>query len=44
MPCWMAPDKLCTEKLKECYHCNTYRQARRFVNLKEHAQIVPLTL
>ncbi len=44
MPCWMAPDKLCTEKLKKCYHCNTYRQARRFVNLKEHAQIVPLTL
>ncbi len=42
MPCWMAPEKLCTEQLKECYHCNTYRQARNFVNLKEHARIVPL--
>jgi hypothetical protein len=42
MPCWVAPDKLCSEKLKECYHCSTYRRARDFVHLKRHADIVPL--
>jgi MerR family transcriptional regulator/heat shock protein HspR len=43
-PCWIAPEKLCTEKLKECYHCNTYRKAREFVELKTKADIVPLEL
>lgn len=42
MPCWIAPEKLCTEKLKECYHCNTYRRAPEFVNLKTQVQIVSL--
>jgi hypothetical protein len=42
MPCWIAPDKLCSEKLKECYHCYAYRRARDFVHLKSHADIVPL--
>lgn len=43
MPCWIAPDKLCSEKLRECYHCRAYRRAREFVHLKAHAYIVPLT-
>jgi MerR family transcriptional regulator/heat shock protein HspR len=43
MPCWIAPEKLCTEQLKECYHCNAYRRAREMVDLKLHADIVPLT-
>lgn len=43
-PCWIAPDKLCTEQLKECYHCPTYRKAKDYVNLKKHADIVPLEL
>ena len=42
VPCWIAPDKLCTEQLKECYHCPTYRSAARMVDLKMHADIVPL--
>jgi MerR family transcriptional regulator/heat shock protein HspR len=42
MPCWIAPDKLCNEQLKECYHCGTYRSARNLVDLKMHADIVPL--
>ena len=42
MPCWIAPDKLCTEQLKECYHCNTYRKAKDYVCLKREADIVPL--
>jgi hypothetical protein len=33
MPCWIAPEKLCTEKLKECYHCNSYRRAPSLINL-----------
>lgn len=41
VPCWIAPDKLCVEKLKECYHCRTYRSARDFVELKLHAEIIP---
>lgn len=42
VPCWVAPDRLCSEKLKHCYHCATYRRAREFVNLKISAQIVPI--
>lgn len=42
MPCWVAPEKLCTEKLRECYHCNAYRRARELVNLKTGAEIVLL--
>lgn len=42
LPCWIAPEKLCTEKLKECYHCNTYRRAPEFINLKTQAEIIPL--
>ena len=41
VPCWIAPDKLCVEKLKECYHCLTYRSARNLVDLKVHADIIP---
>ena len=41
VPCWIAPDKLCVEKLKECYHCPTYRSARNLVDLKVHADIIP---
>ncbi len=41
VPCWIAPEKLCVEKLKECYHCTTYRRARDFVDLKVHADIIP---
>lgn len=44
MPCWIAPEKLCTEKLKECYHCSTYRRASDFINLKASATLVPLDL
>lgn len=42
VPCWAAPEKLCSEKLKECYFCNTYRSAPKFVNLKQNARIIPL--
>jgi hypothetical protein len=42
LPCWIAPEKLCSEKLKECYHCTAYRRARDFVHLKVHADIIPL--
>jgi MerR family transcriptional regulator/heat shock protein HspR len=42
VPCWIAPDKLCTEQLKECYHCGCYRSARKLVDLKIHATITPL--
>ena len=41
VPCWIAPEKLCVEKLKECYHCRTYRRARDLVDLKVHADIIP---
>ena len=41
MPCWIAPEKLCSEKLKECYHGAAYRSARDYVHLKTHAEIVP---
>lgn len=41
VPCWIAPDKLCVEKLKECYHCPTYRSARDLVDLKVYADIIP---
>ena len=41
VPCWIAPEKLCVEKLKECYHCPTYRRARDLVDLKVHADIIP---
>ena len=44
VPCWVAPEKLCTEQLKECYHCNTYRRASSWVNLKTQAEIVPLAV
>jgi MerR family transcriptional regulator, heat shock protein HspR len=43
-PCWSAPDRLCPEELRDCYHCNTYRRAGEFVNLKSTAQIVPLRI
>ncbi|MFQ5739276.1 MAG: MerR family transcriptional regulator [Acidobacteriota bacterium] len=43
-PCWIAPEKLCPEKLRECYHCPTYRRARDFVNLKSQARIIPLEM
>lgn len=42
VPCWIAPEKLCTEQLKECYHCDAYRSARKMVDLKKHALITPL--
>lgn len=42
VPCWITPEKLCTEQLKECYHCDAYRSARRMVDLKRHAKITPL--
>lgn len=42
MPCWVAPEKLCTEKLKECYHCNTYRRAPDYINLKTRVDLTPL--
>jgi len=42
MPCWVVPEKLCTEKLKECYHCKAYRKAKDYVSLKTEADIVPL--
>jgi hypothetical protein len=34
MPCWNAPEKLCTEQLRECYCCNTYRGARSWSILR----------
>jgi len=40
-PCWSAPDRLCPEELKDCYHCAAYRRATEFVNLKTVADIVP---
>ena len=42
VPCWVAPEKLCTEKLKECYHCNTYRRAPEYINLKTKVDLIPL--
>jgi MerR family transcriptional regulator/heat shock protein HspR len=42
VPCWLAPEKLCTEQLRHCYHCRTYRRAWEFLNLKANAQVVPL--
>lgn len=42
VPCWIAPEKLCTEQLKECYHCNTYRRASDFVNLKVSTNLIVL--
>ncbi|GAB4116761.1 MAG: hypothetical protein Kow001_17320 [Acidobacteriota bacterium] len=42
IPCWLAPEKLCTEQLRHCYHCRTYRRAWEFINLKARAQVVPL--
>jgi MerR family transcriptional regulator/heat shock protein HspR len=42
LPCWTDPEKLCPEKLRECYHCNAYGRAREFVNLKAHAEIVSI--
>lgn len=42
LPCWIAPEKLCTEKLSECYHCPTYRQARDLINLKTRFDLVQL--
>ncbi len=39
LPCWISPNKLCLEQLKECFHCATYNQAVEFINLKARATI-----
>jgi len=44
MPCWVAPEKLCTEKLKECYSCNAYRRAPEYINLKTRVDLVPIEI
>lgn len=41
IPCWIAPDRLCTETRQGCYHCVVYRQAEQLLNLKSLSRVRP---